>query len=82
MSHLDSLDTIIANLPSPDTRRWTASRKASVVQAVNAGVISADQACENYGMTTAELSEWLSRIEQFGMEGLRVTMLQQYRRTG
>ena len=33
-----------ADLPPPDTRRWVASRKAAVGQAVDCGLISAEEA--------------------------------------
>ena len=33
-----------ADLPAPTTRRWVASRKAAVVRAVDAGLITAEEA--------------------------------------
>jgi len=39
-----------ADLPPPDTRRWVASRKLSVVRGVVYGLISQDEALVRYGL--------------------------------
>lgn len=68
-----------ADLPDPKTRRWVASRKAVVVQAVAAGLIDAEEACKIYGLSEEELEGWRQAVEQFGVSALKTTALQKYR---
>ena len=68
-----------ADLPPPDTRRWVASRKAAVVRAVGAGLITRDAALETYSLSDAEFTEWETAVSTFGEAALRATALQQYR---
>ena len=70
-----SLDT----LPPPDTRRWVARRKAEVVTAVRAGLLSFEEACDRYNISPEEFSSWERAIDRHGMGGLRVTRLQEFR---
>ena len=71
----------IAELPSPDTKRWVARRKAIVVQAVRIGRISLQEACRRYNLSVEEFLAWERAIERYGVPGLRVTRLQIYRDT-
>src|SRR6185295_1617176 len=41
----------LADLPSPSTTRWVIRRKAEVVLAVHAGMLSLDDACKRYRLT-------------------------------
>jgi Protein of unknown function (DUF1153) len=66
-------------LPSADTKRWVSRRKAAVVLATRAGVISREQACERYGVSPEELAAWEMAFDRHGIRGLRVTSLQNYR---
>ncbi len=68
-----------ADLPSPDTRRWVASRKATVIKAVASGLISRDAAKATYALSEDEFSEWENAIETHGEAALKVTALKQYR---
>ena len=68
--------------PRPATRRWTARRKAAVVEAVRSGVLTLAEACERYNLSAEEIAAWLRAIEQHGIYGLRVTRLQIYRDRG
>ena len=70
-----SLDT----LPSPETRRWVARRKAEVVTAVRAGLLSFEEACTRYNISAEEYGSWERAIDRHGMGGLRVTRLQEFR---
>ena len=70
-----TLDT----LPSPNSTRWVIRRKAEVVSAVNGGLLSVDEACERYGLTTEEFASWQQAVDQSGMQGLRVTRIGYYR---
>lgn len=69
----------IADLPSPGTTRWVIRRKAEVVLAVNAGLLSLDEACARYRLTAEEFTSWQTAIERHGLLALRTTQLQQYR---
>ena len=68
-----------ADLPSPETRRWVASRKALVVRAVAFGLLSRDEAKETYLLSDGELSEWESAVRDHGEIALKATALQKYR---
>lgn len=68
-----------ADLPSPDTRRWVASRKAVVVKAVIYGLITQSDALERYALSEEEFLLWRQAIEAHGEKALRVTTLQKYR---
>ena len=67
------------SLPSPDTKRWVIRRKAEVVAAVRAGVISLEEACRRYTLSIEEFLSWQRLVESHGLPGLRVTRLQDYR---
>ena len=69
----------LADLPPPNTERWVIRRKAEVVAAVRGGLLSLDDACERYRLTSEEFLAWQKSIEQYGMQGLRTTRIQQYR---
>lgn len=66
-------------LPSPDTKRWVARRKAVIVNAVCNGAISLEEACRRYQLSVEEFHAWQRAIELHGVAGLRVTRLQIYR---
>lgn len=66
-------------LPPPNTKRWVSRRKAEVVAAVRAGLLTLDEACERYGISIEEFMSWQTLIESHGVRGLRVTRLQHYR---
>ncbi len=68
-----------ADLPSPKTSRWVASRKAAVVRAVDAGLIDNEEACEMYGLSEEELDSWRSAVAEFGVGALKTTALQRFR---
>ncbi len=67
------------SLPSPDTKRWVIRRKAVVVAAVRAGVISLEEACRRYTLSIEEFLAWQRLVDSHGLPGLRVTRLQDYR---
>ena len=52
--------------------RWTANRKAAVVRAVANGVISFDEACRRYGLSSEELLGWSDKLGNYGLDGLKV----------
>ncbi len=69
----------IAELPSPDTKRWVVRRKAAVVNGVRGGLLTLEQACERYDLTVEEFLSWQRLIDEHGVRALRVTRLQDYR---
>jgi hypothetical protein len=69
-------------LPPAGTRIWVAQRKAAVVAAVRRGLISREEAYRRYELSEEELSSWQLSFETYGIEGLRVTYVQQYRGDG
>ena len=68
-----------ADLPSPDTRRWVASRKLIVVQAVVHGLLSREEAIEKYRLSEEELAQWQGAVASHGEAALKVTALQKFR---
>jgi len=72
--------TSLDDLPAPDTVRWTKYRKLAVVDAVDAGLLTLDEASERYNLSAEELSSWKGRANRHGPDGLRTTRLQDYRR--
>lgn len=69
----------LADLPSPDTKRWVVRRKAEVVAAVSGGLLTIDEVLERYNLTLEEFASWQRAVDRSGMQGLRVTRLQHYR---
>jgi hypothetical protein len=67
-------------LPSSNTKRWTARRKAEVVIAVSDGRIPREEACRRYQLSEEELLAWEDAFNSYGNRGLYVTQLQRYRR--
>jgi len=69
----------LADLPPPDTRRWVVRRKAQVVAAVREGVLSLEDACRRYDLSTEEFRAWEGALSAHGLRGLQTTRLGQYR---
>jgi len=70
----------IADLPSPNIRRWVVHRKAEVVAAICGGLLSLEDAHKRYNLTTDEFLEWYRQAARHGLPGLRTTKIQKYRR--
>lgn len=68
------------DLPPANTKRWGIRRKAAVVAAVSADILSIDEACRIYSLSQEEFASWRARVERHGVAGLRVTRLCDYRR--
>ncbi len=68
-----------ADLPPADTKRWVASRKARVVEAVEAGLLQPEEACQFYGLSPEELEDWRKRARSHGKKALKATAVQKYR---
>lgn len=72
----------LADLPPHDTTRWIVRRKAEVVAVVNGGLLSVHDVVERYGLTLEEFACWQRAVDRSGIQGLRVTRIQQYREVG
>lgn len=70
----------LEDLPPPETKRWVSRRKAEVVAAVRYGLLSLEDACRRYNLSVEEFLSWQRLIERHGVQGLRATRLQDYRR--
>lgn len=75
----DGSPLTVADLPSTNTRRWVIRRKAEVVAAVRGGLLSLEEACTRYRLTVEEFLSWQESIDDYGLQGLRTTRIQQYR---
>jgi hypothetical protein len=74
----DGSPLTIADLPSPDTKRWVIRRKAEVVAAVRGGLLSLDEACSRYALNNDEFLSWQYYLDRYGFAGLRTTKIQSY----
>ena len=68
-----------ADLPPATTRRWVASRKAAVVRAVMAGLITRETALKIYDLSPEEFDTWVCAVTTHGESALRTTAIQKYR---
>lgn len=68
-----------ADLPEPDTQRWVASRKASVVRGVVYGLLTQKEALERYQISEDEFLEWVRAVSEHGEDALKATATQKYR---
>ncbi len=60
-------------------RRWTIRRKAALLEALQKGAVSVEEASERYQLSVEELRTWERDFERYGMYGLRATRVQIYR---
>lgn len=67
------------DLPPPETKRWVARRKAEVVAAVRAQLLTLEEACTRYNLSMEEFMCWEAAIDKYGLGGLRVTRIQDFR---
>ena len=68
------------DLPSPETSRWVARRKAEVVIAAAGGLLSEREACDRYHLSLEELAAWRCALEREGLSGLKARSVQENRR--
>ena len=73
------LPVTLETLPPPGTTHWVIHRKAEVLAAINAGLLSIEEACERYDLSLEELMLWQRALERSGMYALRVTKIQHYK---
>jgi hypothetical protein len=68
-----------SDLPPAETRRWVASRKIRVVNAVAYGLIPLKEALKRYGLSEEEFEIWRHAVDVHGEKALKVTTIQKYR---
>jgi len=66
-------------LPPPGTLRWGVRRKMAVVNAIQTGTITRDEACSRYLLSTEELAAWEADLGEYGSQGLLLKTLQRRR---
>lgn len=69
----------LSDLPAANAQRWVTRHKANVVAAVRGGLISLEDVCLRYGVTTEEFLVWSAAFDRFGIAGLRSTHSQKYK---
>ncbi len=67
-----------ADLPPAETRRWVASRKATVVRGVVYGLTTLSDAKKRYGISDEEFNGWVAAVADYGVDALKVTALKKY----
>jgi hypothetical protein len=67
-------------LPEPGTQRWTPTRKAQVLLAIQGGLLTFAEACGRYGLTAEELACWEQSFSWGGKHGLAVARITQHRK--
>jgi Protein of unknown function (DUF1153) len=74
-NHGGTISTLLAteSVPPVTTTRWVARRKAQVVGAVQAGLLTIDEACQFYRLTLEEFLSWQRALNLFGVSGLKAT---------
>lgn len=70
------IEAIARELPASYKARWNSTRKAAVVRAVHAGMISKNKALERYRLSHSEFRSWQRSFETAGVDGLSVRELQ------
>jgi len=70
-----------ADLPPAGTTRWVARRKEAVVRGVQAGLLSRDEAISRYDLSEEEFDIWEQAMSTHGTNGLKTTLIQQYRQS-
>lgn len=63
----------MGDLPAEDTQRWVASRKETVVLAVEYGLLSKETALDRYGLSDEEFDSWCYARNRYGFNGLIAT---------
>ena len=66
-------------LPPPGTLRWGVRRKMAVVNAIQTGTITRDEACSRYLLSPEELDPWEADLIKYGSRGLLLKTLQRPR---
>jgi|SRR5690242_5098623 uncharacterized protein DUF1153 len=81
--HDHSAFDVFARMPElpSQNERWTARRKAAVIEAVRGGWVPIDEICRLYNLSIDEFLAWERDMDRNGLPGLRSTRYQIYRDT-
>mgnify|MGYP001254083275 CR=1 FL=1 len=74
-----TVDTVLFTIADGPLETLVIRRKAEVVAAVRGVLLSLEEACQRYKLTTEEFLSWQASIDEYGLAGLRTTRIQQYR---
>lgn len=74
---LDEKESLKNSLPPAGTRHWVPRYKAAVVSAVEAGVLSLEDASRRYLLSEQEFESWRDTIDRYGVVGLRMSVSEQ-----
>jgi hypothetical protein len=76
-------DEVFARIPELPalSERWTAKRKAAVIQAVRGGWLPIEEIVRLYNLSIDEFLAWERDVDRYGVPGLRTTRYQIYRDT-
>ena len=66
---------LLNELPPAHARRWDARSKATVVAAVQAGILTIEEACTRYWLSLEEFASWQRALSAEGVEGLKAAHL-------
>lgn len=61
------------DLPPATEKRWTVNKKAVVVRAVEADMLTLEEAMKRYSLSRAEFNSWRMGLETHGAQGLMIT---------
>jgi hypothetical protein len=70
---------VAESLPTSNTGRWVTRRKAQLISAIKSGILTVEEASQRYRLTLDELAQWQASFDQFGVRGLKATLVQQIR---
>lgn len=65
----------VPELPSAQGR-WSARRKAAVVDAMRGGWVPVEELCRLYSLSVDEILAWERTVDQRGVAGLHIKLLQ------
>ena len=77
---MSKVDLNPGNYPPTDIRRWTAARKALIVETVRNKLMTREEALTRFGISSLEFRTWERSLEAGGVKALRSTRTQQSRR--
>jgi hypothetical protein len=72
----DGKKITLADLPPSGTRRWAPRQKATIIMAVQHGLISVEETCTRYSLTFDEYLSWQRSFERYGLGGLLAACVQ------
>ena len=75
----DGKTLTLQDLPPANIKRWVTRRKAEVVAAARGELLTKEEACTYYSLSSEEYEGWERLYDRFGVKGLRTTRLQNYR---